>query len=96
MEQQHSGLRTAYGETIFRQKYAQNMLETWDDRSSIVVDYICGTRGGTETPLLSREDRDGLREGISTCKIMPGGRPIYYAGRDPRQPFSTTATCHVG
>ena len=84
---EHGGLRTAYGETIFRQKYAQNTLETWDDRASIIVDYICGTRGGTETPLLSREDLDGLRQLISSCVIMPGGRQIYYAGRDPSTAF---------
>ncbi len=84
---EHGGLRTAYGETIFRQKYAQNTLETWDDRASIIVDYICGTRGGTETPLLSREDLDGLRRAISDCVIMPGGRQIYYAGRDPSTAF---------
>jgi len=49
MEQQHSGLRTAWGETIYRQKYAPNELEKWGDRASIIVDDVCGTRGGTET-----------------------------------------------
>ena len=86
-QQQHSGLRTAWGETIYRQKYAPNELEKWGDRASIIVDDVCGTRGGTETPLLAREDLDRLRQLISSCTIMPGGRPIYYAGRDPSTAF---------
>ena len=85
--EQYSGLRTAYGETIYRQKYAPNALERWGDRASIIVDDVCGTRGGTETPLLSREDLDDLRQAISNCVIMPGGRQIYYAGRDPSTAF---------
>ena len=84
---EYGGLKTAFSEEIFRQKYAQNTLETWDDRASIIVDYICGTRGGTETPLLAREDLDELRQRISKCEIMPGGRQIYYAGRDPSTAF---------
>ena len=77
------GFRTEYANTIFKQKYAQNPLETWADRASIIVDDICGTRGGTDNPLLSREDLDDLRHMITTRSILPGGRQIYYAGRDP-------------
>ena len=77
------GFRTEYANTIFKQKYAQNPLETWDDRASIIVDDICGTRGGTDNPLLSREDLDDLRHMITQRAVLPGGRQIYYAGRDP-------------
>lgn len=43
---------------------------------------VCGTRWGTERPLMSEEDRKQLEYAIKTMRFIPGGRYLYYAGRD--------------
>jgi len=48
------------------------------------VDHVCGTAGGTLAPLLSEEDRDALVKMMEEFKFLPGGRYIYYAGREAK------------
>ncbi len=38
--------RTELGETIFKQKYASNPYETWEDKAHTVVNNVCGTYDG--------------------------------------------------
>ena len=76
-----SEFRTELGLNIFKNKYAQNQYETWADRAHIVVDAVAGTNGGTETALLTKEERDQLVEYLVDFKWLPGGRYLWYAGR---------------
>ena len=82
-----NGFRTQLGYDIFKAKYAHNQYETWSDRASVIVDDVCGPRDGTDSPLMAREDLDYLRQCITDFKVLPGGRYIYYAGRDRSTAF---------
>ena len=73
---------TELGTTTFRNKYASNTFETWRDRAHTIVDDVCGTRNGKDMPVMSKQDRDYLIKIITELKFLPGGRYIYYAGRD--------------
>jgi len=78
------GFRTELGSNIFRQKYASNAYETWEDRANTVVNYVCGDVDGQKNNLMAKVDRDQLARYISEFKFMPGGRYLWYAGRDAR------------
>ena len=79
-----TAFRTELGETVFRQKYASNAYESWEDRANTVVNYVCGDMDGQKNNLMSKSDRDQLANYISDFKFMPGGRYLWYAGRDAR------------
>ena len=79
-----SKFRTALGEEIFRQKYAQNNYQTWEDKAQTIVNSVCGDHGGTKNNLLGKDERDHLTHFISEFKFMPGGRYLWYAGRKAR------------
>ena len=76
--------RTSYGEDIFKSKYAQNQYETWSDRVKRVVNWVCGDMDGTKNHLLSKDDQAQLVQFISEFKFMPGGRYLWYGGREAR------------
>ena len=76
--------RTNLGETVFKQKYASNPYETWADRAHTVVNYVCGDVDGDKNNLMSKGYRDQLTQYISEFKFMPGGRYLWYSGRDAR------------
>ena len=82
-----NGFKTGLGYDIFKAKYSQNQYEQWPDRAAAIVNDVCGSRDGTDSPLMSRDDLDYLRKCITEFKIMPGGRYIYYAGRDRTTAF---------
>lgn len=79
-----SAFRTSLGEEIFRQKYAQNNYQTWEDKAHTVVNWVCGDMDGTKNNLLGKDERDQLTQYISDFKFMPGGRYLWYAGREAR------------
>ena len=83
--------KNSFAENIFRFKYAQGPGDTWDSLAERVVEDVCGTRWGTDRPLLSKEDRADLTELIKTMKFIPGGRYLYYAGR----PFKAFNNCYL-
>ena len=76
--------KTSLGETIFKQKYASNPYETWEDRAHTVVNWVCGDMNGEKNNLMAKSDRDQLTQYISEFKFMPGGRYLWYSGRDAR------------
>ena len=76
--------RTELGENIFKQKYASNPYETWADKAHTVVNSVCGDLDGQKNNLMSKGDRDQLTNYISQFKFMPGGRYLWYAGREAR------------
>ena len=66
--------KNSFSENIFRFKYAQGPDDTWDALADRLVDDVCGTRGGTDRPLMSEEERAQLAQYIKEFKFVPGGR----------------------
>ena len=89
MEKQR--FKTSFAKNIFYHKYAQGANDTWDALSERVVEDVCGTRWGTERALLGQEDRKQLAEYIKEMKFIPGGRYLYYAGRE----FKAFNNCYL-
>ena len=75
-----SRFRSQLGENVFRFKYAQGPDDTWDALVERLVEDVCGARG-KQPALMSKEDREQLKEYIRKFKFVPGGRYLYYAGR---------------
>ncbi len=75
-----SRFRSQLGENVFRFKYAQGPNDTWDALADRLVEDVCGARG-KQPALMSKEDREQLKQYIKEFKFVPGGRYIYYAGR---------------
>lgn len=73
--------KTTFAENIFKQKYAQGPNDTWDALAERLVEDVCGSRGGKDRALMSKEDLDQLTQYIKEFKFIPGGRYLYYAGR---------------
>src|SRR3972149_4954160 len=76
-----SEFKTAFGENVFRFKYAQGPADTWAKLAERLVEDVCGSRWNTEHILMSVGDRKQLVEYIKAFKFIPGGRYLYYAGR---------------
>ena len=74
--------KTPLGEEIFKNKYASTPFETWRDRAFTIVNDVCGSRDGKDDSIMHKSDMDYLTHVICDFKFMPGGRYIYYAGRD--------------
>lgn len=73
--------KNTFSENIFKFKYAQGPDDTWDALAERLVDDVCGTRGGKEHPILSKDEREQLTQYIKEMKFIPGGRYLWYAGR---------------
>lgn len=71
-----SVFRNSLSETIFRNKYAHEGAETWEDLSRTLVYDVCDG--------LNKEDKEALVKYISEMKFIPGGRYLYYAGREKK------------
>jgi ribonucleoside-diphosphate reductase alpha chain len=78
---EHNRFKTPFAERIFKLKYARDSGDTWDALSERLVDDVCGTRGGTERALMSKEDMDQLCQYHKEMKWIAGGRYLFYAGR---------------
>jgi len=76
-----SEFKTAFGENVFRFKYAQGPADTWAKLAERLVEDVCGSRWNTEHILMSEGDRKQLVQYIKDFKFIPGGRYLYYAGR---------------
>ena len=72
--------RTVLGYNIFKDRYAINKNETWEQLAKRVVDNVCGPYYSFQA-LLSQEEQDRLIKYISEMKFIPAGRYLYYAGR---------------
>lgn len=86
-----SEFRNSFAENIFRFKYAQGPGDTWSKLCERLVEDVCGTRWGTQTALMSKEDRDALCKYMKEFKVLAGGRYLYYAGR----PFHAFNNCYL-
>ncbi len=67
--------RSKFAEDIFVQKYKHEGCETWAELSKTLVNDVCKHR-------LSDEDKQQLAKYIEDFKFIPGGRYLYYAGRE--------------
>ena len=66
--------RSQWSEDIFNQKYAHEGCETWAELAQTLVTDVCGS-------YMSADDKDTLIQHITNLKFLPGGRYLYYAGR---------------
>jgi len=73
--------KNSLAQNVFKFKYAQGPSDTWDALADRLVEDVCGTRWGTDRPLLSPGDCKQLAQYIKEFKFVPGGRYLYYAGR---------------
>ena len=71
---QNPMFRSKFSEDIFKQKYAHEGCETWEDLCSTLVEDVMGA-------YTSKEDQDTLYKHMVDLKFIPGGRYLYYAGR---------------
>jgi len=83
--------KTSFARNIFKQKYAQGVEDTWDNLAERLVEDVCGSRWGTLPVLMSEEDRKDLTQIIKEMKFIPGGRYLYYAGRE----FKAYNNCYL-
>lgn len=67
--------RSKFSETIFENKYAHNGCETWAKLAHTLVMDVCFN-------YLNSEELNELTGYIRDMKFIPGGRYLYYAGRD--------------
>lgn len=74
--------KNQFAENIFRAKYAQGPADNWGQLAERLVEDVCGDRNGTDRPLMAKSDREQLVEYIKDMKFIPGGRYLYYAGRE--------------
>lgn len=71
---ENPAFRSSFSETIFKQKYAHEGAETWNDLARTLVQDVCAE-------YLGKSDLDDLTRFIQEMKFIPGGRYLYYAGR---------------
>jgi ribonucleoside-diphosphate reductase alpha chain len=69
-----SEFRNSFGETIFKNKYALTPEQTWAEKAADIVHDV------TEN-LMPVEQQEELQSYITNFQFLPGGRYIYYAGR---------------
>ena len=68
--------RNQFAEDIFNLKYRHEGCETWPDLCRTLVHEVCDG-------LMPKDEVDDLVQYMTDMKFLPGGRYIYYAGRDP-------------
>lgn len=69
--------RSKFSEDIFKQKYAHEDCENWQSLARTLVDDVCREQ-------MSSEEKSQLANFIADLKFIPGGRYLYYAGRDAK------------
>lgn len=67
--------RTQLSYDIFNKKYSHKQAETWEELSRTLSNEVVGD-------LYPKEVVDSIYEIIRDMKFIPGGRYLYYAGRD--------------
>ena len=69
--------RSKFSEDIFNHKYKHEGAETYSELAKTVVEDVCQEH-------LSPDEKETLIEAIASLKFIPGGRYLYYAGRDKK------------
>ncbi len=68
--------RSELSEKIFNNKYRHQECETWSALCKVLVDDVCYAKW------MKQDETDQLTQYMIDMKFMPGGRYLYYAGRD--------------
>lgn len=76
--------RSKFSEDIFDHKYRHEGAETWKELSDTLVEDVCRKR-------INETEKQRLKEHITKMKFIPGGRYLYYAGRD----FKAFNNCYL-
>lgn len=76
--------RTKFSEDIFNHKYRHEGAETWEILAATLVDDVCRDKMG-------KSEKEYLVKIISEMKFLPGGRYLYYAGRQ----FKAFNNCYL-
>ncbi|MFA7222995.1 MAG: hypothetical protein WC148_05720 [Bacilli bacterium] len=71
--------RNDIARTTFYNKYALTQADTWEERARVVADDVVGERDHRR--LMSKGDQKELTQFVRQMKFMPGGRYLYYGGR---------------
>ena len=69
--------RSKFSEDIFNTKYAHENAETFHELACTLVHDVC-------QDYLPDDEKDELIDHISNLRFIPGGRYLYYAGRDKK------------
>lgn len=67
--------RTRFSEDIFNHKYRHAGAETWSQLADTLVEDVCRDK-------LPKSEKQQLKRIIAEMKFIPGGRYLYYAGRE--------------
>ena len=69
--------RSKFSEDIFYTKYSHEGAETFHELACTLVEDVCQT-------YLSKDEKEALIDHISNLRFLPGGRYLYYAGREKK------------
>ena len=69
--------RSKFSEDIFNTKYSHEGAETFHELSCTLVNDVCQSN-------LTADEKEELIDHISNLRFIPGGRYLYYAGRDKK------------
>jgi ribonucleoside-diphosphate reductase alpha chain len=69
--------RSKFSEDIFYTKYSHEGAETFHELACTLVEDVCTTH-------LDKDEKEALIDHISNLRFLPGGRYLYYAGRDKK------------
>ena len=69
--------RSKFSEDIFYTKYSHEGAETFHELACTLVEDVCQNN-------LSKVEKEALIDHISNLRFLPGGRYLYYAGRDKK------------
>lgn len=69
--------RSKFSEDIFNQKYAHEGAETWNDLANVLITEVCSDH-------MTKDAVDQLIRYVQEMKFIPGGRYLYYAGRQAK------------
>lgn len=74
--------RSQFAETTFNNKYKHRGAETWEELCNTLVEQVMGDK-----PELAywKDAKRQLKQYMKEMKFIPGGRYLYYAGRE--KPF---------
>ena len=67
--------RTQFGQDVFNNKYSHDGTMTWDELAETLVTEVCYGQ-------LTNEEISQLTQYVKNMQFIPGGRYLYYAGRD--------------
>ena len=67
--------RSKFSEDIFNTKYSHTGAETMHELACTLVEDVCQS-------YLTRDEKDELIDHMSNLRFLPGGRYLYYAGRE--------------